>query len=45
MCIVEAMKIMNENQCERSGTVKEILVEDGSPVEFHTPLIILNYSE
>ena len=45
MCIVEAMKIMNEIQCERSGTVKEILVEDGSPVEFDQPLFILNCSE
>jgi len=44
MCIVEAMKIMNEIQCERSGTVKEILVEDGNPVEFDQPLFILNCS-
>ena len=45
VCIVEAMKIMNEIQCERNGTIKEILVEDGSPVEFDQPLFILNYSE
>ena len=45
MCIVEAMKIMNEIQCERNGTIKEILVEDGSPVEFDQPLFILNYSD
>lgn len=45
VCIVEAMKIMNEIQCERNGTVKEILVENGSPVEFDQPLFILNYSE
>jgi len=45
VCIVEAMKIMNEIQCERSGVIKEILVEDGNPVEFDQPLFILSYSE
>ena len=45
VCIVEAMKIMNEIQCERNGIVKEILVEDGNPVEFDQPLFILSYSE
>ena len=45
VCIVEAMKIMNEIQCERSGTIKEILVENGAPVEFDQPLFIVNYSE
>ena len=45
ICIVEAMKIMNEIQCENNGTIKEILVENGSPVEFDQPLFILTYSE
>ena len=45
VCIVEAMKIMNEIQCERSGIIKEILVEGGNPVEFDQPLFILSYSE
>ena len=45
ICIVEAMKIMNEIQCEKNGTIKEILVENGSPVEFDQPLFILTYSE
>ncbi len=45
ICIVEAMKIMNEIQCESNGTIKEILVENGSPVEFDQPLFILTYSE
>ena len=45
VCIVEAMKIMNEIQCENNGTIKEILVENGSPVEFDQPLFILTYSE
>lgn len=45
ICIVEAMKIMNEIQCESNGIIKEILVENGSPVEFDQPLFILTYSE
>lgn len=38
LCIIEAMKIMNEIQTERAGTVKEILVDNASPVEYETPL-------
>jgi len=38
LCIIEAMKIMNEIQTERAGTVKEILVDNTSPVEYGTPL-------
>jgi acetyl-CoA carboxylase biotin carboxyl carrier protein len=34
VCIIEAMKIMNEIEAEISGTVREVLVEDGQPVEF-----------
>jgi acetyl-CoA carboxylase biotin carboxyl carrier protein len=34
VCIIEAMKIMNEIEAELAGTVREILVEDGQPVEF-----------
>ena len=34
LCIIEAMKIMNEIECEVSGRVREILVEDAQPVEF-----------
>ena len=41
LCIVEAMKIMNEIEAEFSGTVKKILVEDGQPVEFEQPLFII----
>lgn len=39
--IIEAMKTMNQIPAPRAGTVKRILVEDGSPVEFGAPLIIL----
>ncbi len=41
LCIIEAMKIMNEIEAEFSGTVKEFLVEDGTPVEFDQPLFII----
>ena len=40
-CIIEAMKLMNEIEAEKSGTVKEILVENGTPVEFGEPLFII----
>jgi acetyl-CoA carboxylase biotin carboxyl carrier protein len=39
--IIEAMKTMNQIPAPRAGTVKRILVEDGSPVEFGAPLIVL----
>ncbi len=39
--IVEAMKTMNQIPAPKSGTVKEILVEDGQPVEFGEPLLII----
>ena len=42
VCIVEAMKVMNEVRTERAGIVKEILVDDSSPVEYGQPLIILD---
>jgi acetyl-CoA carboxylase biotin carboxyl carrier protein len=38
LCIIEAMKIMNEIECEVSGVVKRILVENAAPVEFEQPL-------
>ena len=34
LCIIEAMKVMNEIKAERSGTITEIVAEDGSPVQF-----------
>ncbi|EET47091.1 acetyl-CoA carboxylase biotin carboxyl carrier protein [Thalassobium sp. R2A62] len=39
--IVEAMKTMNHIPAPKSGTIKRILVEDGAPVEFGTPLVIV----
>ncbi|MBV7378036.1 acetyl-CoA carboxylase biotin carboxyl carrier protein [Maritimibacter dapengensis] len=41
LLIVEAMKTMNQIPAPRAGTVKRILVEDGSPVEFGAPLMII----
>lgn len=41
LCIIEAMKLMNEIEAEKSGVVKEILVENGTPVEFGEPLFII----
>lgn len=39
VCIVEAMKMMNQIEADRAGVVEAILVEDGEPVEFDQPLI------
>ena len=41
LCIIEAMKLMNEIESEYSGKVKEILVQDGEPVEFGTELFVI----
>jgi acetyl-CoA carboxylase biotin carboxyl carrier protein len=41
ICIIEAMKLMNEIECDKSGTVKAILVENGQPVEYGQPLFII----
>jgi len=41
LCIIEAMKILNQIEADKSGTVKAILVENGKPVEFGQPLFII----
>ena len=41
VCIVEAMKVMNEINAEVTGTIKEVLVEDGDPVQFGQPLFLV----
>jgi len=41
ICIVEAMKMMNQIEADKSGVVEAILVEDGQPVEYDQPLIII----
>jgi acetyl-CoA carboxylase biotin carboxyl carrier protein len=42
VCIIEAMKLMNEIEAEVSGSVMEILVENGQPVEYGQPLMRIN---
>jgi acetyl-CoA carboxylase biotin carboxyl carrier protein len=42
LCIIEAMKLLNEIETDRDGTVKAILVENGQPVEYGEPLFILS---
>ena len=42
ICIIEAMKLMNEIEADAAGTVKAILVENGQPVEYGQPLFILS---
>lgn len=41
LCIIEAMKLMNEIEADASGTIKAILVENGQPVEYGQPLFII----
>ena len=41
LCIIEAMKLLNEIEADRDGTVKAILAESGQPVEYGEPLFIL----
>ena len=41
LCIIEAMKIMNEIEADKSGTVTRILCENGQPVEYGQPLFII----
>ena len=41
LCIIEAMKMMNQIEADKSGTIGAILAEDGEPVEFDQPLITI----
>jgi acetyl-CoA carboxylase biotin carboxyl carrier protein len=41
LCIIEAMKILNQIESDKSGKVKRILVENGQPVEYNQPLFII----
>ena len=42
LCIIEAMKILNQIESDRAGTVKRILVENGEPVEYNQPLFVID---
>ena len=41
LCIIEAMKLMNEIEADKSGTIKAVLADNGSPVEFGQPLFVI----
>ncbi|WP_299597083.1 acetyl-CoA carboxylase biotin carboxyl carrier protein [uncultured Microbulbifer sp.] len=42
ICIVEAMKMMNQIEADKAGTIESIMVEDGQPVEFDQPLVTIS---
>lgn len=44
LCIIEAMKVMNHIQSDKSGIIQSILVNNGQPVEFDEPLLIIKIS-
>ena len=41
LCIIEAMKLLNQIEADKAGTIKAILVENGEPVEYNQPLFII----
>ena len=41
ICIIEAMKMMNQIEADKSGTITAVLVEDGEAVEFDQPLVTI----
>jgi acetyl-CoA carboxylase biotin carboxyl carrier protein len=42
VCIIEAMKILNEIESDKEGTISKILIENGQPVEFGQPLFVIS---
>jgi len=41
LCIIEAMKLLNEIEADKSGVIKAILIDNGEPVEFGQPLFVI----
>jgi len=41
LCIIEAMKILNQIECDKSGVIKKVLVDNGQPVEYNQPLFVI----
>ncbi|MDQ7048065.1 MAG: acetyl-CoA carboxylase biotin carboxyl carrier protein [Enterobacterales bacterium] len=41
LCIIEAMKMMNQIDADKAGTIKSVLISDGEPVEFDEPLFVI----
>ena len=44
LCIIEAMKIMNEIEAEKSGTIVKLLIDDGTAVDYNQPLFLIDPS-
>jgi acetyl-CoA carboxylase biotin carboxyl carrier protein len=42
LCIIEAMKLFNEIECEMDGTITKVLIDDASPVEYDQPLFLIS---
>jgi acetyl-CoA carboxylase biotin carboxyl carrier protein len=42
ICVIEAMKLLNEIECDKDGIIKAILVENGQPVEYGEPLVVID---
>ena len=42
ICIIEAMKLLNEIECDKDGVIKAILAENGQPVEYGEPLVVID---
>ena len=42
ICIIEAMKLLNEIECDKGGIISAILVENGQPVEYGEPLVVID---
>lgn len=41
LCIIEAMKLLNQIEADKAGTIKSIMVENGQPVEYNQPLFVI----
>ena len=41
LCIIEAMKLMNEIEADKAGVVRQVLAENGQPVEYGQPLVVI----
>jgi acetyl-CoA carboxylase biotin carboxyl carrier protein len=41
LCLIEAMKMFNQIEADRAGTIKSILIDNGVPVEFNQPLFVI----
>jgi acetyl-CoA carboxylase biotin carboxyl carrier protein len=41
LCIIEAMKLLNEIEADQGGVIKSVLVENGQPVEYGQPLFLI----